>query len=710
LRGCIIAGTSAARQEKIKLFRNNNFRMKKLFIPIILTCSTIGLFTGLSIAAEDANRLFSNASQLLQSAQETEKTSYSDAFKLYREALDKLEGIIKEYPASKLVAELRQGQVKIGPYTLAEFQQSVIPKAKRKAQAEEDPLACAVFVAKTREDQERQRNIKPSIVVDAILKYLELKQYDQALQVARILRYADDKAETLAEIASRYAQAGQEEKASDILWEAFQIARTIENDYYKDVALNKIALEYTELGQCDQALQAAKAIRDGSVYLVGIDAKIAGKYMELKKKGEAFQVLSQALEIAKTLRASWEKGGALAEVASKYAELGQYGQAVEIAKSIEYLSDRYKALIAIAVLYAEAGQYEQAMGVAKIIEDDSFSSIALEKIAMKYTEMAEYDQALQVAKTIKYLPTKVKTLADIALKFAETGQKKQAMDILSEASATAAMIEDSYNKAHEYCELSSKYAQVGEREYAVKILNDTFPIVRTIKEDYKPDVLVELVNRYAEVADKDKIEEMLSQAIQIAGTLEDDGGFESKAPPKSSALYGIASKYAELGQYDQALKLARTIKGLNAEDLLAREFSGKYVAAGQYDQALKLAGTIKVDSIKGEAFVSMAMELMRAGQKEKASEVLSQAFHLAKTIDDDSTKSHLLMDVAVKYAEIGQYAQALEMVKIIKYAGMKSKALAEIGAKYAETGQKLGAEIKQILHEIIKELNQGKLT
>ncbi|MBI3797828.1 MAG: hypothetical protein HY268_12780 [Deltaproteobacteria bacterium] len=95
-----------------------------------------------------ANQPFVEASQLVKSAQEAEQTSYAEAFRLYQAALAKADTITAKYQSSQLAVQFTAGQTKIGPYTFTELQK-VAPRAQARAKAEEDCLACALFVAST---------------------------------------------------------------------------------------------------------------------------------------------------------------------------------------------------------------------------------------------------------------------------------------------------------------------------------------------------------------------------------------------------------------------------------------------------------------------------------------------------------------------------------------------------------------------------------
>ena len=291
--------------------------MKKLSYYII-TCLSLILIFGCSSPNEKANKLYVEASQLVKKAQEVEKKSYSDALKLYKKALGKIERIQSKYPSSELAVKLVQDRIKVGSYTIKEIKETIVPHIEIKAKAEENPLACALFVAKTIKD-------------------------------------ADDKSWALADIAAQYAKAGQMNKASEILSQALQVAKTIVFASNKSSALADIAAQYAKAGQYGQALQVAKTIKDADDKSMAL-TDIAAQYAKAGQMNKTSEILSQALQVAKTIKDADDKSSALADIAAQYAKAGQYGEALQVAKTIKHAYYKSRALIDIAGEYAKARQ------------------------------------------------------------------------------------------------------------------------------------------------------------------------------------------------------------------------------------------------------------------------------------------------------------------------------------------------------------------
>jgi uncharacterized protein YpuA (DUF1002 family) len=90
------------------------------------------------------------------------------------------------------------------------------------AEAEQDPLKCAIIVAK----EIQSASEKASALAGIVRAYAEAGQYDRALEVAKEIEYAYWKAIALADIAKAYAEAGQKvtEEQSKILHEIIKTA------------------------------------------------------------------------------------------------------------------------------------------------------------------------------------------------------------------------------------------------------------------------------------------------------------------------------------------------------------------------------------------------------------------------------------------------------------------------------------------------------
>ena len=241
--------------------------MKKLSYYII-TCLGLILIFGCSNPNEKANKLFVEASQLVKKAQEAEKTSYSDALKLYEKALEKIERIQSKYPSSELAVNLVQDRIKVGSYTIKEIKETIVPHIEIKAKAEENPLACALFVAKTIKDADD----KSSALADIAAQYAKAGQYGEALQVAKTIKHAYYKSRALIDIAGEYAKARQrvDDKAKKILHEIVLTSSKPENP---------IVGKWREIG----GTETIEFFKDGTVIVFSKGMTMGGSYKFVAK-------------------------------------------------------------------------------------------------------------------------------------------------------------------------------------------------------------------------------------------------------------------------------------------------------------------------------------------------------------------------------------------------------------------------------------------
>jgi len=129
--------------------------------------------------------------------------------------------------------------------SMTEFKKTIFPQAGVKAEAEEDPIACAFLVAKTIENVYR----KPGTLAKIAGGYAEAGQYDKALELAKTIKGAGWKARALTEIASAYTKTGQKKKALEMLSRSLEVVKTIKYAAWKAEALTEIASVYTKTGQ-----------------------------------------------------------------------------------------------------------------------------------------------------------------------------------------------------------------------------------------------------------------------------------------------------------------------------------------------------------------------------------------------------------------------------------------------------------------------------
>jgi tetratricopeptide (TPR) repeat protein len=96
------------------------------------------------------------------------------------------------------------------------------------------------------------------------------------------------------------------------------------------------------------------------------------------------------------------------------------------------------------------------------------------------------------------------------------------------------------------------------------------------------------------------------QALKVAHSIKDGEPKPWDGDPKASVLQAIAGKLAANGQYDRALEITKRLKHDNAKALALSAIARHLTTAQQYDQALEIAKTIKDNSSKKMALDAIA--------------------------------------------------------------------------------------------------------
>jgi len=332
---------------------------------------------------------------------------------------------------------------------------------------------------------------KDSALRDVSVGYAKIGDFAQALQIVERIKRARDKYEAMIKIAAEYIEIGQRKKAVQCLSQAIEAAIMIEEKFSKNFALNEIAIEYSNAEYFQLALEMAEKIKreDGKGFVLQYIARkyadagfltealetaekikeanakslilseIATVYAKVGQKEKAFQLLSQALELAMIVGDQY-RAGVLADVAVKYDTLGQrektnqlLSQALESAMKI---NDKGQSMIlsSIAAKYYGLGQKEkatlllsQALEAAMKIKDVIYKDWSLDVVAYGYAEIGNFPKTLEAVEKKVDNSDKGSCLVTIAGKYAEHGQKENAAKLLSLALEGVAKIENKGSKA-----------------------------------------------------------------------------------------------------------------------------------------------------------------------------------------------------------------------------------------------------------------------
>jgi tetratricopeptide (TPR) repeat protein len=221
-------------------------------------------------------------------------------------------------------------------------------------------------------------------------------QYDQALQIIQTIDEPFMKTEALINLASVCEEKG---KTLDLLYQAFQVAQTIEDIVQKANNLTAIADKYIEIGQNDkaleilsQSLQIAQTIEKTTLKVHAL-TNISGKYVKAGQNDKALEILSQSFQIVKATEGKVDKIFTLWNISNIYAVVGQYDQSLQVVQAMENCGIKVDLLTSMADKYIEAGQKDKASDILFqslqsicAIKDTTERWMKLDKITNMYTK------------------------------------------------------------------------------------------------------------------------------------------------------------------------------------------------------------------------------------------------------------------------------------------------------------------------------------
>ena len=499
--------------------------MKKIVFWII---SSLGLllylFSSFSDPGAKIGASFQKACQEVIAAQKMESSSYTSAFKLYNNAVAKINNITNKYSSSEIALELFKNQQKIGPYPFLEFKEEIIPQAKLKAEAENSALDCSFYAV----------NLLDTIQFDDKLKQM--------------------KAAKLAEISIRYSKSWRFKKAASVLSKGKSIVQTIYSDYFKACACAELARILGTAGKKKEALQLLTQAETITKSLVPYEQpetleKIIAAYCSIDQ-------FESALDFAKQFDPPVPEN-AWSIISQHYAFKGKFKSALKTSENIKDDNLLAKTFQVIVEQSAAKGRFEKAEELAAQIRTNiTFKVMALADIGFHAGKEGQRDLALsyfeQAVKTANQfesfqLSQKLSVLNYIAARFIELHDYQNARQLLESNSALAKKLSE-FNRAEAFAEIAEAYGQMDEAEKAIQLVKQYVPEYLTI--DVQGATFARLALQHANKG-------QYQPALELARKMADETTLLEVN--RASVLSQLAILAATAKEYQTALTIAKEI-------------------------------------------------------------------------------------------------------------------------------------------------------
>ncbi len=411
------------------------------------------------------------------------------------------------------------------------------------------------------------------------------------------------------------------------------VAIAVETQDTKARLLSDIAFQYAELGKSDrsievleQSLPLTRAMKS-KCYQANTLAKVAGSYFLLEKNNLAQPLLTEAVQTAKAQDATGCSSSATSPTeslnnrAKDYAKAGHFDLAIDLSSK---LGDPVTMADMAGHLEA-AGQFERA---SKILDQAIELAQKMDSPQISASQfllvMAEHLRAAE-------RPTLVPRLLQRSL---DSISAKPSAPIELQI---AAMLQ-----------IATSFAGIQSNAQSLAVLDRVMPKIQSLPKSNVEKIRfqVQAASQYSTLGQPSRTTELLTEALANAQNLPQKEDRINKA----MALSRIAEEYAKLGDFEQALKIARSMEKVQGRVFAYEKIAVVYAIEGKPDEAVKLA---QLSGNRNGVLIGIVRYYLTQKQPDQALKFVQT--HQVKDIASD---------VALGYLEVGQPEQALNVVQM----------------------------------------------
>jgi tetratricopeptide (TPR) repeat protein len=425
----------------------------------------------------------------------------------------------------------------------------------------------------------------------------------------------------------------------DLLASALGVAETVEGEERSEL-LEAIAVEYCRRGNLETALELAESIQDpylrertiGTLAALSFDVQAPDQANELLDSIEDPSLVAIAIE----------------QTSVRLAERGEFEEAIRLT---DQLADPADALSNIAVLYAQKGNFEEAIEVAQMIEPAHTRTTTFGQLATELIGKGRNDEALELlgeatesAEAIDFPEDQVYALAGLASVYEKLGERDSAFEILTQAQELCGDIESSAGVG--ISATSGRDQALSQIVGALASLNffeKADSVLEEIEDPFQFSLAsMQLAEGYHKDGRQGPAKELLDQAVEITREPELTG--ERGIAIREQVLSLLAYRYALFGYFDESLKLAESLTGMDQKTGLLVDIGRQSVVAGR-DTAR--VGNLLTDPARTTTFwLAISDAHWEATQTDEAERALVKAQAGADTIDSPYEKSLALTKIA----------------------------------------------------------------
>jgi len=480
-------------------------------------------------------------------------------------------------------------------------------------------------------------------------------------------------------------------------------------------------------------------------------------------------LLACAAYVGQSVKSSEGHSDAVKAIVPLYLANDQVDLAAELANTVDDPFARDRLLMLVAEKCAALDDDEYALQLADAIEDHGLQLQAREKIALQKSAKGDLDKAAEIAgalphpdyvfadiairqfikgdeaaadKTlgeIQFPAAEVHAFHTIAAELIKVEKNDRAGEILDDALEAAAEIEHHEERIRAFAETANLYFEVGRKDKAIETYDQAkteAEVLDNIHRDYflgataigflqagsleLADRALDLVNDKTQTAsclagfarvlwDREERAEALEALDEAYAILKSEHEKETRDSRAKNALYAtIAVLYARFEKPDRGIEIAQENNNEDEQYSALAQIAQVMELAGDDDKAHQAIKAIPDDVNRMFGLIGLSGAADRAGNKEKAIEILQEASTMADSVDRLSSRSGAYNELAARFAELGENDKArkislenLETIAQIKDDSIRAVSLARLASVYTDAGFELNEAEKEIIGRMI---------
>ncbi|MFP6688269.1 MAG: peptidoglycan-binding domain-containing protein, partial [Alphaproteobacteria bacterium] len=391
----------------------------------------------------------------------------------------------------------------------------------------------------------------------------------------------------------------------------------------------------------DWAIEARAVVVDATPDLEALKARAESCY----RAPEPACLIVEAEVAAESVEKDNLRDWALSDIIRAQARIGQSEEALRVARAISDPRSVIAALSGIAVALARAGRTEEALAAAQQVPDAALRDKALRAVAEGQLAAGRPDFAEATVSLIEAPHERLPTLVSTAHSYLAFGYDEVAHGLAMEAERLAQSIKTELFREWALGEMASLMAAVGEGAKA----NVMIAQIGSAKN--RVQALCDIVIAELRGGREKRARQTLEFARSTMAAI-------SRPQERQQARACLASSYASLAEFEEALKQARGIKFGYTHSFVLNRIVLAMARNGDGAKALDLAETIQDEKLRISTFVSMSGIERKRGNSQAAARLGAAAFKLARALTIPLDKAFVLADLGTAQAARGEIEAA----------------------------------------------------